>query len=59
MDIVFLIICTVLFIILSPGVLVRFLTKGNKYVVVATHALVFFLVLYFLTFLNNLPIPLF
>jgi hypothetical protein len=54
MDIVFLMICTVLFFLLSPGILLRFLAKGPKYVVAATHAVVFFLVLYFLgDTLNN------
>jgi hypothetical protein len=54
MDIVFLVICTVLFALLSPGALLRLPPKGTKYVVVATHALLFFLVLYFLgDALNN------
>ena len=48
MNIVFLFLCAILFFVLSPGVLVKLPPKGSKYVVVATHALVFFLVLYFL-----------
>lgn len=37
----------ILFFILSPNILLRLPPAGNKYVVAATHATVFALVLYF------------
>jgi hypothetical protein len=37
----------ILFFILSPNILLRLPPTGNKYVVAATHATVFALVLYF------------
>jgi hypothetical protein len=47
MNLVLLFVATFLFILLSPGIVLRLPTGGSKYIVAATHAVVFFVVLYF------------
>jgi len=42
------VIAVVLFFVLSPSVLVRLPSKGDKYVVAGTHALVFGILFYFI-----------
>lgn len=46
MNISLLIYSAVLFFVLSPGVLLRLPSKGNKYIVAAVHSVVFAIALY-------------
>ena len=48
MDLISTVIAVVLFFVLSPSVLVRLPSKGNKYVVAGTHALGFGILFYFI-----------
>ena len=48
MDLIITVIAVVLFFVLSPSVLVRLPSKGDKYVVAGTHALVFGILFYFI-----------
>jgi hypothetical protein len=48
MDLIITVIAVILFFVLSPSVLVRLPSKGDKYVVAVTHALVFGILFYFI-----------
>ena len=43
----------VLFFVLSPGVLLRLPSKGNKYIVAAVHSLVFAIALFFVLYFSR------